>query len=91
VLRQACYAVIGRLEGRPAKTSDLFKTVGFNGLAFKYRGPHDEDLPMVAALAPDVTAMGAVARSSMVLGLRAPRELALAKLVGATHASMRVV
>ena len=91
VLRRACYAVIGRLEDRPAKTSELFKTAGFNGLAFKYRGPRDEDLPMVAALSPDVTAMAAVARSSMVLGLRAPREIALAKLVGATHASMRVI
>jgi hypothetical protein len=91
VLRQACYAVIGRLEGPPAKTSDLFKTVGLNGLAFKYRGPRDEDLPMVASLSPDVAAMAAAVRSSVVLGLRAPREIALAKLVGATHASMRVV
>jgi hypothetical protein len=46
---------------------------------------------MVASLSPDVAAMAAAVRSSVVLGLRAPREIALAKLVGATHASMRVV
>ncbi|HWE45684.1 MAG TPA: hypothetical protein VG407_06605 [Caulobacteraceae bacterium] len=91
ILRRACYAVIGRLEQKPTRTRETFGTVGLNGFAFKYRGPHDEDIGMVASLAPDVAAMQDVAPTTMVLGLRAPREIALAKLVGATHASMRVV
>jgi hypothetical protein len=91
MLRRACYAVIGRLEQRPNRTGEVFKGVGLNGFAFKYRGPRDQDVAMVAALAPDVAAMQDAARSTLVLGLRAPREIALAKLVGATHASMRVV
>ena len=91
MLRRACYAVIGRLDHKPGRVAGAFQGVGLNGFAFKYRGPRDEDLSLVASLAPEVAATRNVARSSMVLGLRAPREVALARLVGATHACMRVV
>jgi hypothetical protein len=89
MMKPFCDGVIGGVE-KPRRSAAALRGAGLAGLAFAYTGPSGEDFErMVAALGPDIEAAAGVSNRVLVLGLRSQRELSLAAILGATHATLR--
>jgi hypothetical protein len=89
MMKPFCDGVIGGVE-KPQKSASALRGVGLAGVAFEYSGPSGEDPDrMVAILGPAVDAALTVSSRVMVLGLKSPRELGLAAIMGASHATLR--
>ena len=89
MMKPFCDGVIGGVQ-KPRRSAAALGGAGLAGLAFDYAGPSGEDADrMVAALGPEVEAAAAVSNRVLVLGLRSQRELGLAAILGANHATLR--
>ncbi len=88
VLRPWCYAVVGALDRLADLRVRAWSGAGLNGVAFPLRDTYDTTPDLFAALAGGVAAAKRAARSVVVHGLRSPHDLVLARLAGATHASL---
>jgi hypothetical protein len=89
MMKPFCDGVIGGVE-KPRRSAAGLRGSGLAGLAFAYTGPSSEDADrMIAALGPDLEAAAAVSNRVLLLGLRSARELSLAAILGASHATLR--
>lgn len=89
MMKPFCDGVIGGVE-KPRRSAAALRGSGLAGLAFDYAGPSGEDADrLVATLGPDIEAAATVSNRVIVLGLRSPRELGLAAVLGASHATLR--
>jgi hypothetical protein len=90
MMKPFCDGVIGGVAS-PRKSAAALRDMGLAGIAFDYDGPSGEASMerMAQAMAPAVDAALAAFKFVTVLGLRSPRELGVAGLLGATHASLR--
>ena len=89
MMKPFCDGVIGGVE-KPRRSAAALRGAGLAGLAFAYAGPSGEDADrMVAALGPEIEAAAGVSNRVLVLGLHSPRELGLAAILGASHATLR--
>lgn len=89
MLKPACYAIFARLERVSAHPPPSLCTARPHGVSFKHRQAGREVADVISALEKDVQSAREAARAVMVLGLSETRDLGLAKLAGASHASLR--
>lgn len=89
MMKPFCDGVFGGVES-PRRSAAALRGAGLAGVAFDYVGPSGEDPDrMMAALGPMIEAAHTVSNRVVVLGLRTPRELGLAAVLRATHATLR--
>lgn len=89
MMKPFCDGVIGGVE-RPQRSAGPLREVGLAGLSFVYNGPSADDPDrLVASLGPAIDAALAATSRVFVLGLRTPRELGLAAILGAAFGTLR--
>jgi hypothetical protein len=88
LVKPFCYAAVGLVRD-DRRSIEAAARVGLGGFALDVGGRAEGDQDLLLRLHAYAAMARAQAKVVMALGLSSPRQLALAKLAGLTHASMR--